>query len=83
MTEKRRKAAQASNATASAWEQRTLLVKREVAAANAASVAKTARLRALRLERDRQEAEAEASATLQAVKPTRKSSSRSGTRKKK
>jgi hypothetical protein len=81
MTEKRRKAAQASNATASAWEQRTLLVKREVAAANAASVAKTARLRALRLERDRQEAEA--NTILQAVKPKRKSSSRSGTRKKK
>jgi hypothetical protein len=40
------------------WEQRTLLVKKELAAASAANDAKTVRLRALRLEKERLEAEA-------------------------
>jgi hypothetical protein len=40
------------------WESRTQLVKDELAAASAANDAKTARLRALRLEKERQEAQA-------------------------
>lgn len=44
---------------AEAWEQRTLLVKKEMAAASAANDAKTEKLRALRLEKERQEAEAQ------------------------
>jgi hypothetical protein len=40
------------------WETRTQLVKSEMAAASAANDAKTVRLRALRLEKERQEAEA-------------------------
>jgi len=40
------------------WESRTQLVKNELAAASAANDAKTARLRALRLEKERQDAEA-------------------------
>ena len=39
------------------WESRTQLVKNELAAASAANDAKTARLRALRLEKEAQEAE--------------------------
>jgi hypothetical protein len=41
-----------------AWESRTKLVKRELAAASAANDAKTVRLRALRLEKERLDAEA-------------------------
>lgn len=41
-----------------AWEQRTHLVKQEMAAESAAMDAKTMRLRALRLEKERQDAEA-------------------------
>jgi hypothetical protein len=44
---------------ADAWEQRTLLVKKEMAAESAANDAKTVRLRALRLEKERQDAEAQ------------------------
>jgi hypothetical protein len=73
MTEKQQKIARTSAAVASAWEQRTLLVKQERAATNAANDAKTARLRALRLERDRQEANAKPPDT----KPARKSSASS------
>jgi hypothetical protein len=66
MTEKQRTAARTPDALASAWERRTQLVKQELAAASAASDAKTARLKALRLEKERQEtiacAELEASA---------------------
>lgn len=40
------------------WQTRTDLVKQEMAAANAAVDAKTARLKALRLEKEAQEAEA-------------------------
>jgi hypothetical protein len=40
------------------WEDRTALVKRETAAESAANDAKTARLRALRLEKEKLEAEA-------------------------
>jgi hypothetical protein len=47
-----------------AWESRTQLVKKELAAASAANDAKTIRLRALRLEKERQDAEA---ATLTAA----------------
>ena len=39
------------------WETRTQLVKSELAAASAANDAKTIRLRALRLEKERQDAE--------------------------
>ncbi len=54
---KQQSAARTPSALANAWEQRTLLVKEELAAARAASDAKTARLRALRLEKERLEAE--------------------------
>jgi len=40
------------------WESRTALVKQEMAAESAANDAKTARLRALRLEKEKQDAEA-------------------------
>jgi hypothetical protein len=42
------------------WENRTQMVKQEMAAASAANDAKTARLKALRLEKEKQEAEAAA-----------------------
>ena len=47
-----------SGALAEAWDRRKLLVTGEVAAANAASDAKTARLKALRLEKEREDSEA-------------------------
>lgn len=47
---------------AQSWEDRTALVKRETAAQNAHNDAKTARLRALRLEKEKNEAELRASA---------------------
>jgi len=56
MTEKQRLAPRTSEALASAWERRTLLVREELASASAANDAKTARLRALRLEKERQDA---------------------------
>jgi len=56
MTERQRSAARTPDALAGVWERRTQLVKQELAAASAANDAKTARLRALRLERDRLEA---------------------------
>lgn len=56
MTEKQRSAPRTSEALASAWERRTLLVKEELAAASAANDAKTQRLRALRLEKEQQDA---------------------------
>jgi hypothetical protein len=61
-----------------AWETRTQLVKSELAAASAANDAKTARLRALRLEKERVDAEAAAAAPppaapakKRAIKPKR------------
>ena len=44
--------------TADVWQTRTDLVKKQMAAESAANDAKTARLKALRLERDAQAAEA-------------------------
>lgn len=58
MTEKQRRAFRTPDALASAWERRTQLVRQELAATSAANDAKTARLKALRLERDRQEVDA-------------------------
>ncbi len=58
----------------SAWEERTALVKREVAAERAASDAKTAKLRALRLEKeiaDRENSD-NADAKLPASKPQKR-----------
>jgi hypothetical protein len=55
MTEKQRRAARTADALANAWERRKLLVKQEQEALSAANDAKTARLKALRLERERQE----------------------------
>ena len=54
------------------WESRTQLVKTELAAASAANDAKTARLRALRLEKERLDAEAAALAPAPAAPPQRK-----------
>jgi hypothetical protein len=58
---KQRSATRTPSALAHVWEQRTQLVKQEMAAASAASDAKTLRLRALRLEKERQDAEVAAS----------------------
>ena len=49
-----------------AWEQRTALVKQEMAAESAYNDAKTARLKALRLEKEAQDAEAARLAALNA-----------------
>jgi hypothetical protein len=57
MTENQRRAARTADALANAWERRKLLVKQELEAVSAANDAKTARLKALRLERERQEAD--------------------------
>lgn len=58
------------------WQTRTDLVKQEVAAANAAADAKTARLRALRLAKEAEEAEiARTTAQNAPVKKTRAKSS--------
>ena len=51
-------AARTARSVAQAWEDRTALVKNEMAAASAANDSKTARLRALRLEKEAQDAEA-------------------------
>ena len=51
-----RSAPRSPNALSEAWEVRTQQVKAEMAAANAASDAKSARLKALRLEKEREEA---------------------------
>lgn len=56
MTSKQRGAARSPGALSDAWEQRTQLVKQELAAANAATDIKTAKLRALRLAKEGQEA---------------------------
>lgn len=55
-----------------AWETRTQLVKSELAAASAANDAKTARLRALRLEKERLDAEAAALEPPEPVKAKKK-----------
>ncbi len=55
---KRDAALRTQQGIAQVWEDRKSLARQEMAAANAASDAKTARLRALRLEKEQQEAEA-------------------------
>ena len=72
MTEKQGNFFRTADALASAWERRTLLVKQELAAASAANDAKTARLKALRLERDRLQADASQSVGSDARTPNRK-----------
>jgi hypothetical protein len=72
MTTRQRSAARSPNALADAWERRTLLVKQECAAASAASDAKTARLRALRLEKERQDAQARQQPDAGAVRAPRR-----------
>jgi hypothetical protein len=54
------------------WESRTQMVKDELAAASAANDAKTARLRALRLEKEAAEAAAGAKADDAAPAPAKK-----------
>jgi len=54
---KPRAAIRTQTAQREVWEQRTQLVKKEMAAASAANDAKTIRLKALRLEKERQDAE--------------------------
>ena len=56
MADRKQSASRTSEAQASAWERRTQMVKQEQAAASAATDAKTARLRALRLEKELQDA---------------------------
>lgn len=58
MTSKKNSATRKTLGAAQIWEERTALVKRELAAESAANDAKTARLRALRLEKEAEEAEA-------------------------
>ena len=71
MASKQRAVARSPNALSDAWEQRTKLVKQEQAATNAATEAKTARLRALRLEKEERDA-----ADKAAIKPSVKARSR-------
>jgi len=56
LTSRKRSAPRSPNALSEAWEIRTQQVKAETAAASAASDAKSARLKALRLEKEREEA---------------------------
>ncbi|HEY4077300.1 MAG TPA: hypothetical protein VGM26_10265 [Rhizomicrobium sp.] len=61
---RRREAAQrTADGVFAAWEKRTQLVKDETAAHSAANDAKTARLRALRLEKEKQDADEAAAGT--------------------
>ena len=58
LTSKKREAAlRTANSGFQVWESRKQLVKQEMAAASAANDAKTARLKALRLEKEKLEAE--------------------------
>lgn len=63
---KREAALRTANGVFAAWEKRTQLVKDETAAHNAATDAKTARLKALRIEKEKQEADAAAAAPAEA-----------------
>ena len=54
----KRTAPRTAKAVFAAWETRTALVKKEMAAESAANDAKTARLKALRLEKEARDAEA-------------------------
>jgi hypothetical protein len=56
LTSRKRSAPRSPNALSEAWEIRTQQVKAETAAASAANDAKSARLKALRLEKEREEA---------------------------
>jgi hypothetical protein len=68
-TPNQRNASRSPNALSELWQKRTTLVKQELAAASAASDAKTAKLKALRLERERQEAEVAANNPEPAAAP--------------
>jgi len=57
-SQRRKPAPRTADGVMQAMDKRTELVRREVAAANAATDAKTARLKALRLEKEAQDAEA-------------------------
>jgi hypothetical protein len=57
-SQRRKPAPRTADGVMQALDKRTELVRREVAAANAATDAKTARLKALRLEKEAQDAEA-------------------------
>ena len=69
MTKPKANPARTSAALSQIWIQRTALVKQELAAASAANDAKTARLRALRLEKEAAEAAAGASAKADDAAP--------------
>lgn len=72
LTSKKREAAlRTANSAFQVWENRTQLVKQEMAAASAANDAKTARLKALRLEKEKLEAE-EAAANPPPAAPAKK-----------
>ena len=60
------------------WQNRTDLVKQQQAAASAASDAKTARLKALRLEKEAQDAEAARTAAADAPPPAKRRIKRGG-----
>jgi hypothetical protein len=57
-TPRQKDAQRTANGIFQAWEKRTALVKQQSTAENAATDAKTARLKALRLEKEAQDAEA-------------------------
>ncbi len=69
---KRDAAQRTANGVFAVWEKRTALVKNETAAASAANDAKTIRLKALRLEKEKQDAEAAAVAAANAPAATPK-----------
>jgi hypothetical protein len=68
-SQRRKPAPRTADGVMQALDKRTELVKREVAAANAATDAKTARLKALRLEKEAQDAEAARLAAEKAPPP--------------
>lgn len=66
---RKRAAARTPSGQSQAWEDRTALVKQMTREENAAADAKTARLKALRLEKERQDAETAETAAPAPAKP--------------
>ncbi len=69
---KRDAAQRTANGVFAVWEKRTALVKNEMAAESAANDAKTARLKALRLEKEKQDAETAAVEAANAPAPKKR-----------
>ena len=74
-SQRRDASARTARSVAQVWEDRTALVKKEMAAESAANDAKTAKLRALRLAKEAEDAEAAKNAPPAPVKKRVKRSS--------